>query len=178
MERYIPKIGTTDRHNDIISTFSGDILPLKRKKKVHALQEQCPLVFFGSRDLPTGFKLIDAKAIDDTERFIEIITDFEYVKPDFMLFKDNPYLKNKRGTRTAGQPDLIVEVWSESNTDDDIDFLKKLYTTSPVTEHWYINQDSNKVECFIGKKKLTSKYLTDILVTQKGIEFDLRYLAV
>jgi Uma2 family endonuclease len=178
MERYIPKIGTTDRHNDIISTFSGDILPLKRKKEVHALQEQCPLVFYGSRDLPTGFKLVDVKAIDDAERFIEMITDFEYVKPDFMLFKDNLYIKNTRGTRTAGQPDLIVEVWSESNTEEDIDFLKKLYSTSPITEHWYINQDSNKIECYIGKKKLTSKYLTNILVTNKGIEFDLRYLAI
>ena len=178
MERYIPKIATTDRHNDIISTFSGDILPLKRKKEVYALQEQCPLVFFGSRDLPSGFKLVDVKALDDKERFIEIITDFEYVKPDFMLFKDQPYLKNKRGTRTAGQPDLIVEVWSESNTDEDIGFLKKLYATSPVTEHWYIEQDSNEIECYIGKKKLPRKCLTDILVTQKGIEFDLRYLAI
>ena len=178
MERYIPKMGTTDRHNDIISTFSGDILPLKRKKEVYALQEQCPLVFFGSRDLPAGFKLVDVKAIDDTERFIEIITDFEYVKPDFMLFKDNPYLKNARGTRIAGQPDLIVEVWSESNTDDDIGFLKKLYASSPVTEHWYIDQDSNKIECYFGKEKLPDQYLTNILLTQKGLAFDLRYLAI
>ncbi|MCL2158827.1 MAG: Uma2 family endonuclease [Oscillospiraceae bacterium] len=178
MERYIPKIGTTDRHNDIISTFSGDILPLKRKKEVYALQEQCPLVFYGSRDLPSGFKLVDVKAIDDAERFIEIITDFEYVKPDFMLFKDNPYLKNKRGTRIAGQPDLIVEVWSESNTDDDVEFLKKLYACSSVTEHWYIDQDSIKIECYIGKKKIPAQYLTNILRTQKGLEFDLRYLVV
>jgi len=178
MERYIPKIGTTHRHNDIISTFSGDILPLKRKKEVLALQEQCPLVYYGDRELPTGFKLVDVTAIVDVERFIDNITEFQHVKPDFMIFKDNPYLINKKQTRTAGQPDLIVEVWSESNTDDDIDFLKKLYATSSVTEHWYINQDSNKIECYIGKKKLESKYLTDILVTQKGIEFDLRYLAI
>ena len=129
MERYIPKIGTTHRHNDIISTFSGDILPLKRKKEVLALQEQCPLVYYGDRELPTGFKLVDVTAIVDVERFIDNITEFQHVKPDFMIFKDNPYLINKKQTRTAGQPDLIVEVWSESNTDDDIDFLKKLYAT-------------------------------------------------
>jgi len=178
MERYIPKIGTTHRHNDIISTFSGDILPLKRKKEVLAFQEQCPLVYYGDRELPVGFKLVDVTAISDIERFLDNITEFQHVKPDFIIFKDNPYLRNKKQTRTAGQPDLIVEVWSESNTDDDIDFLKKLYASSPITEHWYIEQDSNKIECYLGKEKLSEQYLTDVLFTQKGLEFDLRYLAI
>ena len=178
MERYIPKIGTTHRHNDIITTFSGDILPLKRKKQLIAFQEQCLLVYYGDRELPTGFKLVDVTAISDTERFLDNITELQHVKPDFMIFKNNPYLINKRQTRTAGQPDLIVEVWSESNTDDDIGFLKSLYASSPITEHWYIEQDSNIVECYLGKGELPTQYLTDILVTQKGIEFDLRYLAI
>jgi Uma2 family endonuclease len=95
-----------------------------------------------------------------------------------MIFKDNPYLTNKKQTRTAGQPDLMIEVWSESNTEEDIVFLKHLYSTSPITEHWYIEQDSNKVERYIGKEQLPNQYLTNVLVTQKGLEFDLRYLAI
>jgi Uma2 family endonuclease len=178
MERYIPKIGTTHRHNEIISTFSGDILPLKRKKEVLAFQEQCPLVYYGDRELPAGFKLVDVTAVSDIARFLDNITELQHVKPDFMIFKDNPYLRNKKQTRTAGQPDLIVEVWSESNTDDDIDFLKKLYASSPITEHWYIEQDSNEIECYLGKKKVSDQYLKNVLFTQKGLEFDLRYLAI
>ena len=177
MDIYMP-IATTDRHSDIVSTFMGDILPLKRKKQVHALQEQCPLVYFGTKDLPTGFELVDAKNISDVERFIDNIIELEYVQPDFILFKDNPYLKNKKGTRTAGQPDLIVEVWSETNTANIRAFLKQLYATSPITEHWYIEQDSNEIQCYVGKERISNQNLNNVLVTQKGLEFDLRYLAI
>ena len=31
------QMSTTERHNDLISTFIGDILPLKRKKQIYAL---------------------------------------------------------------------------------------------------------------------------------------------
>ena len=178
MERYIPKMGTTHRHNDIISTFSGDILPLKRKKELIAFQEQCPLVYYGDRDLSAGFKLVDVTLINNKDRFLDNITELQYVKPDFMVFKDNSYLTNIRQTRTAGQPDLIVEVWSESNTDEDIVFLQHLYSTSNITEHWYIEQDSNKVECYMGKTQLLDQYLSNVLITQKGLKFDLRYLAI
>ena len=180
MERYIPKMGmgTTYRHNDIISTFSGDILPLKRKKELIAFHEQCPLVYYGDRGVSSGFKLVDVKAIADIERFLENITELQHIKPDFMIFKDNPHLTNKKQTRTAGQPDLIIEVWSESNTDEDIVFLKNLYATSPITEHWYMEQDSNDVQCYMGKKQLPNQYITSVLRTQKGIAFDLRYLAI
>ena len=136
------------------------------------------MVYYGDRELPAGFKLVDVATVSDTERFLDNITELQHVKPDFMIFKNNPCLTNEKQTRTAGQPDLIVEVWSESNTDADIDFLKKLYASSPVTEHWYIEQDSNIVECYLGKEKLADQYLTDILVTQRGLEFDLRYLAL
>jgi len=180
MERYIPKMGmgTTYRHNDIISTFSGDILPLKRRKELIAFHEQCPLVYYGDRGVSAGFKLVDVTAISNVERFLDNITELQHIKPDFMIFKDNPYLTNKKQTRTAGQPDLIIEVWSESNTDEDIIFLKHLYSTSPITEHWYIEQDSNTVECHVGRERLPNQYLANVLVTQKSLKFDLRYLAI
>jgi len=44
--------------------------------------------------------------------------------------------------------------------------------------HWYIEQDSNKVECYIGSEQLPDQCLTKKLRTQKGLEFDLRYLVV
>jgi Uma2 family endonuclease len=136
-------------------------------------------VYYGDRSVSAGFKLVDVTAISsNVERFLDNITELQHVKPDFMIFKDNPYLTNKKQTRTAGQPDLIIEVWSESNTDEDIVFLKHLYSTSPITEHWYIEQDSNTIECYFGKEQLPNQYLTNVLVTRKSIEFDLRYLAI
>ena len=180
MDIYMP-MSTTVRHNRITMTFAGTVLDLLRRKEVHALQEECALVYSGTKELPNGFALIDARAMctDEIKYFTEnVITELEYVRPDFLLFKDNPYLENKKQTRTAGQPDLIVEVWSESNSKNDRLFLQNLYSTSPVTEHWYIEQDSNEVSCYFGREKIESQYLSDVLVTRSGIEFDLRYLTV
>jgi Uma2 family endonuclease len=146
--------------------------------ELYASQEQCSLVYRGTKKSSANFSLVDVSAISNVERFIENITELEHIEPDLVMFKDNPYLENKKQTRTAGQPDLIIEVWSESNTDNDRAFLQNLYATSDITEHWYIEQNSNRVECYLGKEQLPDKYLTDILITQKGIEFDLRRLAV
>ena len=171
-------MGTTVRHNKFVSTLINRIFSRVESGELNALHENCPLVFYGTKKSSTGFELIDIALIDDIERFLDNITELEYVSPDFMLFKENSYLRNKKETRTAGRPDLIVEIWSESNTENDKAFLQNLYATSEITEHWYIEQDSNKVECYIGTKQLPDQYLTDVLVTQKGIEFDLRYLAI
>ena len=179
MDIYLPSLSTTKRHNRIATSFISELFYMIKKNEVNALSEQCPLVHWGTKELPTGFELVDVTKIDDIKRFTEIvITELEYVKPDFMLFKNNPYIENKRQTRTAGRPDLIVEVWSESNSKNDRAFLQNLYATSDITEHWYIEQDSNEVICYMGKEKLPDQYLTDVLVTQKGLKFDLRYLAV
>jgi len=179
MERYIPMtMGTTHRHNGLVTTLMNRIFNRIESGELIAFQEQCPLVYFGTKELPAGFKLIDVKSIKDVQRFLENITELEHVKPDFMLFKNNAYLRNKKQTRTAGQPDLIVEVWSESNTDDDRAFLQNLYATSSITEHWYIEQDSNDIKCYVGKERISDQNLKDVLVTQKGLEFDLRYLAI
>ena len=102
----------------------------------------------------------------------------KHIEPDFMLFRDNPFLMNKKETQTLGQPDLVVEIWSESNDIDERNFKRHLYSTSPVTEHWYFSQKSNTVKCFLGDKQINSQSLENILVTQKGIEFDLRILAL
>ena len=71
-----------------------------------------------------------------------------------------------------------MEIWSENNFDIARNFKKLLYSTSDITEHWYIEQDSNIVECWYGKNRLSDKNLKDILINQDNIEFDLRYLAL
>jgi hypothetical protein len=159
-------------------TFAGSVLNLIRKNEIHAMQEECALVYWGTREQPNGFKLVNIDDIENIKHFTEnIITELEYVRPDFVIFKDNPYLENKKQTRTAGRPDLIVEVWSESNSKNDRAFLQNLYASSDITEHWYIEQDSNDVVCYIGRDMIGRQSLTDILVTRSGLEFDLRYLA-
>jgi Uma2 family endonuclease len=171
-------MGTTVRHNKFISTLINRIFNRMERGELAAQHENCPLVFYGTKKSASGFELIDIASIKDKERFLDNITELEYVSPDFMLFEENIYLRNKKETRTAGQPDFIVEVWSESNTGNDRAFLQNLYATSKITEHWYIEQDSNKVECYLGEKQLPDQYLTDVLITQKGLQFDLRNLAV
>ena len=178
MDIFMP-MSTTDRHNDMISTFVGDVLPLKRKKEIYALQSDCALVHWGERKEAINLALVNVSEIEDTVKFTGYTIEYlEYIQPDFMLFKDNPYLKNSKGLRTAGQPDLIVEVWSESNSKAERELKWNLYATSDITEHWYIEQDSNSVQCYMGKKQLPEQFLANILKAQKGLEFDLRYLAI
>ena len=143
------------------------------------MHEECSLVHWGKKTEPTSLKLVNISEIEDFGKFKEsIIEDLYYVQPDFMLFKKNPYIENKRQTRIAGQPDLIIEVWSEGNTKNERAFLQNLYASSPITEHWYIEQDKNDVQCYMGKERLLDQHLTNVLITQNGIKFDLRYLAL
>ena len=178
MDIYMP-MSTTKRHNRITGTLFGSVLDLLRRNEINALQEECALVYFGTKELYNGFKLVDVSGVDDVTHFTEnVITELEYIRPDFILFKNNLYLENKKQTRTAGQPDLIVEVWSDSNTPNDRAFLQNLYATSSITEHWYIEQHLNEVTCYFGQDKIASQSLAEILVTRSGLKFDLRYLAI
>ena len=172
-------MSTTARHNRIAMTLSGTVLDLLRKKEVYALSEECSLVHWGRKTEPTSLRLVTVSEIEDLSKFKEsIIDDLYYVQPDFMLFKNNPYIENKRQTRTAGRPDLVVEIWSDGNSKNDRAFLQNLYATSDITEHWYIEQDSNEVTCYFGRERIENQFLTDILFTRNGLKFDLRYLAI
>ena len=172
-------MSTTARHNRISMTLSGTILDLLRKKEVYALSEECSLVYWGRKTVPESLRLVNISEIGDTVKFKEsIIDDLYYIQPDFMLFKNNPYIENKRQTRTAGCPDLIVEIWSDGNSSNDKAFLQNLYSTSAITEQWYIEQDSNEVICYLGKNRLKNQYLDNILETCGGLKFDLRYLKI
>ena len=174
-------MSTTTRHNNLVRQVCADAVTKLREllglKKANMFSEEIPLVYWGNGDSLT--KLVDVNKIEDKEDFTnEVIHHLNYIMPDFMLFKNNPYLESKRHTRTAGQPDLIVEVWSKGNVQAERDFKLRLYSTSDITEHWYIEQDSNIIKCYIGETQLPDQNLRDILKTQDDIEFDLRYLAL
>ena len=173
------EMSTTGRHNRLAGTFFGEVLSLLRKKEAYALHEEGALVYWGTKKEPQFIRLVDVNEIEDIDEFTEeIINELYYVQPDFFLFKKNPYLHNKKETRVAGYPDLIVEVWSDDNTTYDRKVKLDLYSSSPITEHWYIEQKSNSVVCYYGDSKIESQSLMNVLVTRDGIEFDLRYLAV
>ena len=173
------QMATTTRHNRLINTFIGDVITLSRKKEIYALQSDCALAYWGQQKEPQLAELIDISKISDVEKFLNLEIEYlEYVQPDFMFFKNNLFLENNKKLRIAGQPDLIVEIWSDGNTQNEKNFKMLLYKTSLITEHWYVEQNSNIVECYIGEEKIADKSLKDILRTQSGIEFDLRYLAL
>jgi Uma2 family endonuclease len=173
------EMSTSGRHNRLAGTFFGEVLNLLRKKEVYALHEEGALVYWGEKKEFDFIRLVDVSEIKDIDEFTtEIIHDLHYVQPDFFLFKKNPYLHNKRETKIAGYPDLIVEVWSEDNTTFDRKVKLGLYSSSPVTEHWYIEQNSNEVVCYYGDKRLENQSLMNVLATRDGLKFDLRYLAI
>ena len=173
------KMSTTGRHNLLTSSLFSRIFDLVVGKKVLARQEQYSIVYYGKKSMPNDMSLVKVEDIENTEYFLNnTIYELNYVQPDFVLFKDNLYLTDKKDLKTAGQPDLIVEVWSDGNTPSDRAFLRKLYASSSITEFWQVEQNSNTVKRSAGTAELPEQYLTNVLKTQKGLEFDLRYLAI
>ena len=163
---------TTERHMHLVCSLFADMKDALARKELLPLQENSALLYEGSlRDNMCGILLNAAK-------LNTIDWDLDFVYPDFMIFKDNSYVRNEKRTKFIGQPDLIVEVWSDHNTELDRNLKFNLYSSSPVTEHWYIKQDSNKVVCWLGSLKLESQTLDSLLYSQKGLVFDLRYLAL
>ena len=178
MDAYMP-MSTSIRHNKTITALIGELYSLTKEQKIHILHEECSLAYWGKQKEPQFLSLVDIEKLDDTRLFIDdIMNELYCVQPDFMMFKQNEYLENKKRTRTAGCPDLIIEIWSEGNSEDEKSFKKFLYSTSDKVEHWYIEQDSNEVDCFLGKETLPKQLLSNILRTKNGIEFDLRHIAI
>ena len=166
------------RHGHIASSFFANIFSLFKSKEVYALQEQHALVFFG-RKWSNEARLVDVARLEDPSEFRALtIEELDFVQPDFFMFSKNPYLQSPSTQKTAGVPDLVVEVWSRSNTPEERAMKQCIYSSHPACEHWYIQQDSNKVECWLGKNEQKPQLLTNVLVTRQGTEFDLRYLAL
>ena len=173
------EMGTTFRHNEIITALLRKIVNLAERKDTRILHENCSLVYWGKPTELDTLGLINIDKIKGIEYFKEeVMSELRRVEPDFMLFDKNGYIENIKRTRIAGFPDLVIDIWSEGNSDMEQELKKFLYATSPATEHWYIKQDSNDVECYIGSEVLPPQSLKNILRTQNGVEFDLKYMAI
>jgi hypothetical protein len=171
------EMGSTPRHRKLLFYLEKSVLDLFERNELSDFSESGSLVYYGNKRNLDSCELVNIFEIDDTDKFIEnVMGELSIVTPDYMHFKTNTFISNKRQTRIAGYPNLIVEVWSDDNSGIDRKFKKYLYSTSAVTEHWYIEQDSNIVECYYGNERIEDKNLADILVSRDGIEFDLRYL--
>ena len=179
MSVYMP-MSTSRRHNKIINELVAEIYSSVDRRDIDVLTSDCALVHWGAKNKTHQvYSLVDVYAIEDVNDFTsDTINDLEYVQPDFLFFRDNPFICNERETVTAGCPDLIIEIWSNSNTKEEREFKYNLYSNNDIVEHWYIEQKSNEIACFLGRDKLKPQSLANVLKTLKGIEFDLRYLAL
>ena len=175
---YIDKMATFPRHGHLVSAFFANVFDKFKRKELYCLQEQHLLVIWGKKF--TGYEnLVDINNIDDIKDFKDnIIEELDIIQPDFLLFKDNKFIQSNNTLRTAGVPDLVIEVWSKGNLEAEREMKFKIYSSHEDCEHWYLDQYSNTVKCWLGKKSLQDQNLNQILYTQKNLEFDLRFLAL
>ena len=172
------EMSTKLRHNKIACGFTVRAFPIV-EQGASSMQEECSLVYWGKKGEPDFLKLVDLSEVKDINKFRKTTMNALYcVQPDFVLFHKNKYIENTESTRVAGLPDLIVEIWSDGNSNEEKLFKRSLYSTSDCTEHWYIEQDSNEVICYFGENKIESQFLSNVLITRGGLKFDLRYLVI
>ena len=170
---------TTRRHNRFISEIYLALSDLLKLRKYEAMHEEQALVYEGN--LYDVCSLVDIRNMQpktQAEYRKSIIDLLPFVQPDFMLFDKAGFLLNESETKVAGLPRLVVEIWSPSNREEERMLQKKLYSSREAVEHWYIAQDSNHVEAFIGAAKLPDKDLRGVMSTEFGVSLDLTYLAL
>ena len=179
MDIYMP-MSTTRRHNKILNEFVLRRENSDKAENIDIFTSDCALAHWGSKKiLNDNCQLVDINKIDDLDYFRKrTLNQLEYVQPDFMLFEKNKQITNEFETITAGFPDLVIEIWSDSNSEAEKEFKFNLYASGLTCEHWYITQDSNRVECFLGQNQLKEQNLTNILTTNDGIKFDLHRIAI
>ena len=167
----IMTMGTTRRHMKILDWFSGFAIKEQEKDYFVYGREQIALVEnYGA--------LIDVSELTDEKRqkVRNVMGKMKYTYPDFMIFKHNPVIINDQDTRYAGIPDLIIEVWSRTNSNEEKEQKRKLYRTSK-SEFWEINQDSPKVICWAKDGTKYEQFMNKPLVTPWKEEFDLTDLS-
>ena len=182
----IMNMATTWRHNYLINglllSFNQTMQKLYASdltKMAKFATEEIALVYEGDLGEQCS-RLIDISLIEDKEYFSTSTIDvLRFIQPDLFMFTyDNMYLTNEKETRVAGRPNLIVEVWSESNFEYERTCKRELYSTSPITEHWYIEQDNNIMTCYKGKERLPDQNLMYDLKTNDGIIVNISHLAL
>ncbi|MCL1997983.1 MAG: Uma2 family endonuclease [Turicibacter sp.] len=169
---------TTGRHSQLGGILLSELWNLLRKgilgNKTFISQGTTRLCYEGERFTPF-VNLINVSETPSVD-FLK----YDSVEPDLFLFHRQPYVRDGTGRHFAGNPDLIIEIWSESNREEERSWKKLLYSTAADTEHWYFEQNSDVVERWIGKTQLSSVTYKEKLQTVSGLELDIsdvgRYL--
>ena len=169
---------TTHRHGQLISGFFASCFELFRQRRIYPLQEQHPLVFRGKKYSGEEELVLVNETNRNCEILMSAIEEMDFIQPDFFFFQNNEFKRGVTGIKTAGIPDLVIEVWSASNTDEEKEMRHRVYASSGLCEHWYLTQNSNEVTCWVGKENISRQSLKNILNTRNGVEFDLRFLAI
>lgn len=177
---YPVKMKTTGRHNQLVRAINAELYKWERSGEIFSFSEEVALGYKGEKAESVTNQLI--KVADLSEIQIKAIRRatalaIDEVQPDYMMFSTNDFICNLTDTLYVGQPNLIVEVWSKSNSPEERNGKRSLYATGDNTEHWYLEQYQNDVECWLGTQKLPTQNLKDILKTVEGYELDLRHLA-
>ena len=178
MKDYLSLMATFPRHGHLVSSLFARVINLFEKKVLTPFQEQQLLSIWGKK-YSGEEKLIDTLQIDDISDFTQnTIIELDCIQPDFFLFHSNTFITSLSEFRIAGIPDLVVEVWSKYNTKEEKDMKFRVYSSSSLCEHWYLTQTSNKVECWFGNSPLPNQSLRNVLISQTGLQFDLRFLQI
>jgi len=162
-------MATTDRHSDLVNGFGGEMRQARKNGELVYWTDTVALVYDEAE------RLIDINTLTREEEHEVILKlgKFGYFEPDVMVFQKNPYATNRKGTRKAGCPDLVIEVWSDDNKPDEREKKFRVYSSSPHTEHWYVEQESDIVSCYLGGTRLPDQHLKNVLKTQRGLAFDI-----
>ncbi|MCL2016288.1 MAG: Uma2 family endonuclease [Defluviitaleaceae bacterium] len=167
-------LAVNDRHRELTGALNEEIYLALNTKRPYLKKEDLSLAYWGERANPTSSKLLPVDC-DISEKGIE---ELSTIVPDIALFSKNPYKLGANNVNVIGYPDLVIEVWSTGNGKNEKLFKQHLYSTSPITEHWYLTQTSNRIECWIGAERQKNKSLKKVLTTVNGLTLDLRDLAL
>ena len=167
MNTNVKMMGTTKRHMRILSYLDKIFVERALKDELEYAREQVALV--QNKD-----RLIDLAEISNSSKQVlkDNINQLKISYPDFMVFKENEVLENKTGTRFAGIPDLIIEVWSPFNSEKEKEEKRKLYITNK-SHFWEFEQESMTVTCWDSSGMQYFQSLDRPLTTPWGEALDL-----
>jgi len=167
----IKLMGTTHRHMRILSFLDKLFIEKDLNNELLYGREQIALV-------RNKGKLIDVSTLNDSQQSVvnQHMNAMRIIYPDFMIFKDNPFIFNENKTRIAGVPDLTIEVWSPFNKEAEKVEKRNLFIAKN-SEFWEIEQNSIQILCWRSDGTSYYQYLDEPVITPWQETLDLSPLA-
>ena len=162
---------TTERHSQLTGEIFFELYKQKQSTTYLGLGNRA--ICYIENLYARGYTLVDI-----SEREPDMLDELGYIVPSIVMFSTNKYMHSADTMKMGGYPNLIVEVWSKWEVKHYRQFKHHVYSTGKNTEHWYLTQNSNKIECWFEDKQLPNKSLKKVLTTQGGLQLDLRELAL